>query len=1028
MANSNSVIFFSDTTFDAMHGFAAKSIYFAMSVMVWSQNTVKSQEPSHKTTDPLHMDGLPLPDFISYGKLWHIFLDAYCYVVITDAISFNSNVRQLPLTISSFTESVFPFLGKRNPCRFSTYTSIAESAYLIRIQPQNIEEWLLNLNNIQYMFWTESKICGSLVHPIIVPAQAYVWTVNVNHNFKMNITILELQAKFFLRCTDLYALIFDVYDQKSQEFDGLGKFCPNSPSYSFYSSRIQVRIAVYIVPYYLAHASSNTVRGANKTLAYLKFLYQVLDNDFTLRSFEPVVKYPAPVPHDSRSPERSNLRVDISELDNVPELVIGLKSSHVPASNFSSRDSQSVLLPTTNNIVSGKFNNIYLYVIRIRTPFGVTVSVYSGSFICDRHQGKTLFYDGPPFDFMQMDRMVSRLDEWNCNTSADVAYITGSTNKTPITASIGDLTLALILKSSFHRAQLVIDIQLVKSKLITVKNVNASAFMPGTWLFDPVKSSVHILNIHTTKSLYIKLYFKELSYETYFHHTCHNGGIFLFSDATFVGGICSNSVARMLLDHYRIRGMRLGRVVQIVIKQYTRLSRILARFCFSTDTCIGHVNLLPHFFYHLNEAYRIRGAQVRKVRIFYDFPLNLDLQYKTFFLKQGWSHLDFALDFWHTLHIRRDPGVCLRIQVMFLDDIPVVNSTSSYAMLYLSAVNRREYFRISVSHSKSPSLDIFCLDHMRVHLDTRENYTELTSEHSDATWALREMAYNAKVFIPTDCLRVGSVLTLQLEKPAVNWSAVCFKEFGKYLYDASQPITPQGICGHMNLIPQLYVDAYIWRDVKVSFQRPIVMPSCCYYSVVVTSTGSTCGVYNASVARHISKIDSFVQWEWVGVNITKPLVWEGQCLEMSPYKDALMGLVTFDTCLDLEITTKNMACGFDMAFKASLQKVSMGTGYIVQNNSQQQLCSEDSCYVASIVSVNMTWDEANQFCQEKGGHLASISSAEEWKFLNERHVHISSGEEGGFLNDALIIQDSPTLPFAFFVRAYYIGFKDVVSI
>ena len=1008
-----------------MQRLAAKCIYFVVSCILWPQITVKSQDPGHKTPDPFLTDRLPLPDFMSYGKLWHIYVDANAYVVIRDAMRINSNVKQR--TIPSFTEAMIPFLGKRNPCRFSTYTDIPESAHLIRIQPQNIEEWLLKLNNIQYMFWTESKICGSLVHPIIVPAQAYVWTVNVNHNFKMNITILELKAKVFLRCTDICAVLFDVYDYDGNEFDVLGKFCPNSPPYSFYSSGIQARIAVYIVPYHLAHARSNTVRTGNNTLAHLKCLYQVLDNDFTLKSFEPVVEHRVPTPHDPASTEQSYLRVGILETGKVPEAVIGLKSSHVPASNLSSHFSQSALLPTAKNIASGKFNNIFLYVIHVQTAFGVTISIYSGSFICERQQGKTLFYDGPPLDLMQMDTMVSRLDEWNCNVSG-VPYFTESKNKTPVTASIGDLTLALILKSTFHRVQLEVDIQLRKSKWITFENIYVPPFTASISFLDQDESSMHILNIQTSENQYVKLFFKELAYTSYFYFTCHNGGIFLFSDVAYVGGICSNIVARMLLDHYSMRGMRLGRFVQIVIKQYTRLSRILARFYFSTDTCIGHVNLLPYFLYHVNEIYRIRGAQVRKVRIFYDFPLNLDMQCKSSFWEQDWYQFDFALDYWHTLYIRRDHGVCLRIQVMSLDHVPTGAETSAYAMLYLSTVNRREYSNISISHSKSPSLETFCLDQMRVHLDTRENYTELLPQHPEDKLVYHGMAYNAKVFIPTDCLRAGSVLTFQLETPDDGLSYVCFEEFGKYLYDVSQPIIPQGTCGRMNLIPQLYLHGYNWRDVKVSFQKPLDIPSCCYYSIAVKSTGGSCAAYHASVARHLSRKDFFVQWEWTKVNITKPLMWEGRCLEMFPYRDALMGLVTFDTCLDLEITTANVACSFDLIFRASLQKGSTEAGYIVQNNEQQQICSVDSCYVASIVSVNITWYEASQLCQGKGGQLVSTSSDEEWRFLNDRHINISSGEEWEFFNDPYIGKYSSRITAPFFVHEYYIGFKEAVSI
>ncbi len=101
-------------------------------------------------------------------------------------------------------------------------------------------------------------------------------------------------------------------------------------------------------------------------------------------------------------------------------------------------------------------------------------------------------------------------------------------------------------------------------------------------------------------------------------------GIFLFSDFKHVGSICSQLTAQLMVNHYHKHSIRLGEFVQVVVKQYARLSGITARFHFSTSNCIGYLNLMANTadkFEALHCKSTIIGARVRRFAVYMTFHL-----------------------------------------------------------------------------------------------------------------------------------------------------------------------------------------------------------------------------------------------------------------------------------------------------------------------------------------------------------------------------------------------------------------------
>ncbi len=284
-------------------------------------------------------------------------------------------------------------------------------------------------------------------------------------------------------------------------------------------------------------------------------------------------------------------------------------------------------------------------------------------------------------------------------------------------------------------------------------------------------------------------------------------------------------------------------------------------------------------------------------------------------------------------------------------------------MFHVSSNDRKEYSRFEVHLSYFPGLEgsFHCEDAFILHLDTKTKYMKLRAQHPDDGEMFPTEAYITKADIPLSCLWKGLAFALQARGVEKNMSPVCFSEFGKYMYDLVQPITPSGVCGNIYAVPHLHYKAYTWREARVSLQKPIEIPSCCFYDLVVKMRGNVDCSYYAILARPAFPYShhDVLQWEWELYNDTSPLVWQGNCFRMLPYRDNFLGLAIFDTCLDLEIYTLDKSgCDIELSFSAGLHTFSK-PGKLTQNDTTQEcrLCSEEVCCVSLARALNVTWND-----------------------------------------------------------------------
>ncbi len=1008
-----SYLFVDKTSFEmdkgAVHAARSRLFKFIVTSNLLFAGFTNTTANTARTTpeNVLQANGVAVQNFISHGTLWHIHINAFVYHLLDDSPTRDAGASPSGFTLTGLIQTWSTVtLKKQNPCKNMIFGGNYSKQYesIRHVAHQNIYQFLEKWQSRIYNFQIKSFICGSISSDIVSQSMAYSWSIHVHSRFKLNVTVTRLEVNYFLGCAEIRAELFDFLEG----YDGyiLGHHCPNAVPQSFFSTGHAVILSVYILRDYISALSA-----PRTNLAHLEFQYHVLDQNFevfvehtsfrarTISTVNPVFRQREAVVRNDMYPDQSviSFKMAMSPGD-MPDMSIGPKKSNGSEGNWQSFNHTITRpLPRAELMETVHFDSFQLHVIYIQAPLGMTVSVSSGSLFCQTDEGKVVFYDGPPLDILHADSRMVRLAEWHCQMVANLSQTHTDYTKghEKFQANIGDLTLMIIWNASLlamasPKVKLDIDIELSGTESIQYQSIFLQRNETIEVLLDPNTSSICVLNISSTQ--FIQIVMAALSYKGYFGEFCHSGGIFIFSDSKHVGSICSQLTAELMVNHYHKQGMRLGAFVQIVIKQYIQLSRITARFHFNKSECLGYLNLVANKAFETGEYSIIRGAQVRRFPVYYDFPLALDVKYKTKFWDDGVALYQSVQEYWETLHIKREAGYCLCIQIVYFDHITYGPSPKS--MLYLSSVDKREYSRFKVILSYFPRLEdsFFCEDAFRLHLDTKANYINISAQHPDNANIVPAEAYNTKIHIPLNCLWKGLAFTVQLRGIEKDASQECFFEFGKYLYDLVQPITPSGICGSIYLVPQLPNKDFAWEVAKVSFQKPINVYSCCFYNLVVTISGETeCGYYGILVMPDFLH-NSFPQWEWNLLNTTAPLLWQGNCFRMSPYRECFLGLAIFDTCLDVEIYTWNRpsSCKIELSFSTSLHTFSK-PGKLTQNDTMQErsLCSEEVCYVSPAVTVNMTWNEARNVCEGKGGHLASINSDEEWAFLTGHHLERS---------------------------------------
>ena len=590
--------------------------------------------------DLLQADGVPVQTFIAHGTLWHTYIDAFAYHLLNDSSARNAGVSRSHFSLMDLIQTLVTLaLGKQNPCRHMTFNgNYSDNDQYHRVTlmfAQTMEQFLANWYSWMYFLRIKSSICGSISSNIMSQSMTYSWAIHVHTHFKVNVTITSFKVNYFLGCDELYVVIFDA--ARRNDINAIGHHCPNSAPRSFYTAYTITQLSVYSIRDYLS-----ALDAPRADLAHLEFQYQVLDKNFKLvlegASLDALT--PNPVFEQRRVVVHSGgfsyqpaifFRMAMAPADDTPNMSITSKHlNESTAGCFSSNHTFDPPLPTAHLMESWIFDSFHLRMIYIQAPLGMSVSVSSGTLLCQTEEEKVVFYDGPPFDILHADNMLERLAEWHCQvlTNLSLFHLASTKHQEKFHASIGEITLIIMWNSSFN---LNFNMGFLVTDQIRHQNLNVS--FTKTITVHPVTNtpSVHVLNIRSLR--FIQVTFERLSYEGYFDKLCQVGGIFIFSDFKHVGSICSQLIAKLMVNHYHKQGMRLGAYVQIVVKQYTKLSRIMATFHFSTSKCIGYVNLLANMLFGAHAYSPITGALVRRYPVYYDFPLAMDVKYKTPFWK-----------------------------------------------------------------------------------------------------------------------------------------------------------------------------------------------------------------------------------------------------------------------------------------------------------------------------------------------------------------------------------------------------------
>ncbi len=241
----------------------------------------------------------------------------------------------------------------------------------------------------------------------------------------------------------------------------------------------------------------------------------------------------------------------------------------------------------------------------------------------------------------------------------------------------------------------------------------------------------------------VRLRLETLMYRGHTLEQCLSGGLFFFSDSQYIRGVCSNNTSSYLLNHYAQRGISLGNIVHIVLKQYSHISYILAEFNFFGDRCIGYFNLLSTKRFVIVKVYYIEGIYIRKSQVYYDH---------NYYSTTLW--LIPHTRFWHTLHVTRHSRECVIIQIGLMDHLPndvYQRLRGKYmAMIHFNSNEKSRYSRFSVVHTSNINASKFYhCQRFRIDVDTKLEHTELRPILPSAMAEIWQgEAYNMKVAMP----------------------------------------------------------------------------------------------------------------------------------------------------------------------------------------------------------------------------------------------------------------------------------------
>ncbi len=949
-----------------------------------------------------------LSDLVQLGSRWRPYLEATTYDVVGFLMTDVANIgesEQFKQTLLDVWVSFPVAVHTTNPCKersFRTYSDISDSVKFVRAEllkelwdkslPTEYDMYLFKgrqtSNEMDNNLPPPTKVCGQINSAFLIPPEydrsnilyAYSWNISVLVSFKINITITEMLVSYLPLCSTMYSAISDV--MPDGRFSLLGIHCPNHPIRSFYSSGHVARVALFTPENFLyLHIFAGIY---SISFGELTFLYQVHDNYVYTKS-------------------RAFL-----QMFNVKDMRIGTYLGK-QLLKVSSEGGQSGDLHTGTSLDSefklqlrhalevSQFKKVSAGLLYIQAPLGDTISVTSRRSICSSALHSLRFYDGPAIEMLKIDTMQKLLMVWDCN-STNVTDTPSSYS--PVNASIGDLTIIRIMDAkirSFHRLKFGLiwtSIPITDSRINLAKiEVEATGSKSKRFSAEGRPSFLSVAAVSAPRPLSVKINLEAMQYRGHALQHCRSGGLFLFSDGQYIGGICSGATAKYLLEHYGQHGIVLGSKIHIILKQYSYMSEMTATLTFSANTCVGYFNLLPTERFDLGKLYKLTGVQVRRSKVYYDFGY-----YRHLF---SYHHTD--LNMWHTLHVTLHSPACVTIQMGLLDHLPadVYNQQLQRVMtvFHLSSAEKNRFLKISYTLFSKEDLSKFwnCRDLFVIDLDTKLERTVLSAIRPNSTTMTKTWqgeAYNIKVGIPNECMGFYTTFAFHIWDAARD--STCVSDVGGFLYDIYYPVLLPGICGKVALISKV-LKGEEFPTVIFSFYKPFPHRSCCYFDVAVRPNATGCSNFVVVRERFPQDRHKYLLGTWHLTNrsmyhvngpfdsqAAEVFTLQVDCQVMLPYDS--MARSGVETCTEIHVHLESFLCrGVKVDFHARLFRLHQQS-FLRYGEDQREVCIGSSCYVTPSIRQPLAWVDAELACQQRGGVLVSINSEQDWDILTRPHV------------------------------------------
>ncbi len=920
---------------------------------------------------------------LSFGKMWYVYIKANNFDILFHTFrTKNGNYNEAPMPPQGVIMQMDRFKISRYPCQ-NLQIYFNESRFgLSQLEPT----------------LGKSKICGSISRsfgftaPSIIRQEtirnlSWLWQIHVNHYFIINVTFLSLESRFYPPCFTRRVLISETYIGQKRK---LGVFCPNNPPQSFYSSGNNVEVNVHTWTLYEDFFSQNVY--FNQWIGTVYFTYEILDNDL---SFDPWTK--------KGLPSWNEVYAKRSMLSD--------RTRKLTAIHFTteySRNMTSYLF----HIFESKGEIIYIFYFQ--SYLGATIAVREGSLNCTKNQVTLVAYEGPMVDMTRIESLLVRLQEWNCGH-----HLNATNHEEELKGRIGDMTVLFLVdkESTLYFYSLTLNIVFRAIELNPKFALNQMLYLESgsNIYFEQNGTYFCSIDIESVKTRFVSIHFDYISLRGQADQTCTYGGLYIVSiyaaHLDYIGGMCSHKAATRFQRLYDRHGLTLSNRVIIYIKQYSLLFIAHVKLRFSLDQCMGLVNLFypPHFF----QGVYIEKGDVTINKVYYAYSGNVYYRWKE--VEQLLTIKPSSHTLCYTVHYINFDA----INFLYALDILLNGNEEVIVTNYVENVRP---FRMSMAFwNMNEELKLFdnCLANaFRFFPDNHNNeaYVLLKIPEEDS-WVT--FAFAAKIALDKTCLIFGGAFHLRVQKADSN--SQCFSEVGGYLYDDTHPIIPKGVCG--TTLVNLYHGNKLTYN-RVSFQRPLLHPRCCYLNLLVMSASIPCIKSatairkklfwgpdilstRASCAHPTKRCWQKVYWtdwgpdevhdvyEWSNWAYgSEMFIWRALCTKNNPYlPPGYLPEYFVETCIDLSFLVSEN-CDVNMHYRMSLlpYKAHVTTALYKAFTTDHSrtffkrlVCHNNTCYFARSM-INISWDGAQAECMKLSGTLVSVNSDAEWSYLTHNII------------------------------------------